>query len=1466
MPLDNKPPDPILEEFSTLTGMSSKSLSHIPVIPFGDSIPLGLEGFASAGAGAILKRLRNSKMDGKGRSLSDSSSCEDVYGERPNSSSILIDEALSKVLDRIAYNKSVSKQMVFYEGICDSGNAASDLVNKFGHCSIDDPLLVSNDASKLTMADVEHGKVESVRKANKDMVDGMNGESGFMFGDVQRNKGILNRPPIGMTKVQFGPSLFYKSSNAWSSNTSGVGVKADRAMNIESFAGKMKKGVEDRELQMKFDPQAVSTQGNGTKKISISVEDIEKGSVDCALQLYGYFVGTSMDYRVFKNEEGVKAVLESGPWMINNVPLVLNVWEPGIWLQKVKPSMIPIWVCVYGIPLELCNGNGIGKIMIGVGKPILMDKLTRERCVKKASKLDFARVLVEVLATDELPQVLEIEYPSIGDRPGRIVRPRFEEEIAAGIIKDVLNVNKSMCGKENSEKMDTDSFVEVGKKNELVGGQNFGKHNGYYNRYNFSSSQSRGFQTYNRINGSSGRTNFASRGPNQHDRNGSAGGRNQSNGWKVKGIDKSIGLKKGNDNVMSDAVSFKKNSLNQHDVKSGNILKPSLMSKYNAYFQPNVLVRGSGSSMQVNVKGKNVLVSNSFQALEDQDMVDKEECFLSSVDEEFKSNWSLSQLAFFYNNCSKFGLAPYVDNDDVKGLNNDLNQNQAIDMIRNGSYSIYALLETKLKKNKLSRNCSKVMGSLVVKDAHWVLLRDFNVILEPSERSFGYSYISAGMEEFRSCIAKKGVSDLVIVMCNMGFLDKFPNANAVFLSFVCSDHSPSVLNIPNIAGPMPKPIKFANFLASKAEFLPIVKSVWEKDVLCFAMFSLGSKLKLLKKPLRKLKFVQGNLVEKVQSLKVKLFKVQEDMIKDPFNEALRVEEVEVLKAFFAAAKDKELFLKQRSKITWLNLDGNSFSRDSVRDQFLKHFESVLGRREEVVPIHEPSSLFINKLSMMDADLMVKHVSLKEIKDVLFSMNDDKASGPDGFSAKFFKGAWSIMGAEFSQAILDFFSNGKLLKEINSIVIVLVPKPQTLKRVSDFRPISCCNIVYKCISKFITNRINGSLNSLVDDCQSAFIPSRQISYNILLSQELMRNCHRKSGPSKVSFKIDIQKAYDSVDWGFFRQCLIHFVFPWKMINWIMNCMTSPSYTICVNGDYYGYFKGDLLIFSHGDVKSMSVIKSASEEFSNISGLKPSMEKSLVFFGNVPDPIKAYILEIMAFSIRSGCSSHFFSSLSLQVYWSYVFILPKFVSSEIEKLMRGFLWSQGDSLIGKAKMKWYDVCILKEHGSLGPLCQFISKMDIFKAGLSLSCNIADVVKDGEWIWPSYWRSKFEFLFVMPPPLLFQDRLDKVLWKSRNNKHFKDLMRLDAAPDNIFYIIEYFSSSPVGKSIWSIIQRLVLGASVYYLWVERNNKIFQRISRSVEDICSIISDVGNKVNISSACDDFGIEKVEFEWHIPW
>nr|GEZ13531.1 hypothetical protein CTI12_AA080440 [Tanacetum cinerariifolium] len=139
----------------------------------------------------------------------------------------------------------------------------------------------------------------------------------------------------------------------------------------------------------------------------------------------------------------MKIVLESGPWMVNNVLLVRNIWEPGIWLEKVEPSTIPICVCVYNIPMDLCDGNGIGKIMSGVGKPMLMDKMTKERCLKKSGKLNFARVLVKVNAKEKLPHVLEIAYP----------------------LLEVLKGGGSVINKGDNGNLDEYGLVEVGMKN-----------------------------------------------------------------------------------------------------------------------------------------------------------------------------------------------------------------------------------------------------------------------------------------------------------------------------------------------------------------------------------------------------------------------------------------------------------------------------------------------------------------------------------------------------------------------------------------------------------------------------------------------------------------------------------------------------------------------------------------------------------------------------------------------------------------------------------------------------------------------------------------------------------------------------------------------------------------------------------------------------------------------------------------
>ena len=121
----------------------------------------------------------------------------------------------------------------------------------------------------------------------------------------------------------------------------------------------------------------------------------------------------------------------------------------------------------------------------------------------------------------------------------------------------------------------------------------------------------------------------------------------------------------------------------------------------------------------------------------------------------------------------------------------------------------------------------------------------------------------------------------------------------------------------------------------------------------------------------------------------------------------------------------------------------------------------------------------------------------------------------------------MVGEDVCLAVKDFFTHSKLLKQVNHTILSLIPKVPNPEKITDFRPISCCNVIYKCISKIIANRIRGCLDNVVDLKQAAFIPGRKISDNILLTQEIMHNYHLHRGPPRCAFKVDIQKAYDTV---------------------------------------------------------------------------------------------------------------------------------------------------------------------------------------------------------------------------------------------------------------------------------------------------------------------------------------------------
>ncbi|KAK4381223.1 Transposon TX1 uncharacterized protein [Sesamum angolense] len=288
-------------------------------------------------------------------------------------------------------------------------------------------------------------------------------------------------------------------------------------------------------------------------------------------------------------------------------------------------------------------------------------------------------------------------------------------------------------------------------------------------------------------------------------------------------------------------------------------------------------------------------------------------------------------------------------------------------------------------------------------------------------------------------------------------------------------------------------------------------------------------------------------------------------------------------------------------------DGNEQTEPTIISSiFVDFFQGLLGgdRTNRAIDLRYLHPWARHILTDDEARDITRPVTIDEVKTALFHIEEDKAPGPDGFSSGFFKGAWPVVGEEVSKAIIDFFKTGRLFKQLNATLLTLIPKVRTPHSVADFRPISCCNVVYKVISKILVSRIREILDLLISPSQNAFVPGRLIGDNILLAQELFSGYNQCRLPPRCALKVDLRKAYDTVEWDFLIATLQMFGFPAVFIRWIEECVTSAHYSVVVNGGQlieqdgeFQYhwrckdlnlfqlsFADDLLLFCKADVRS------------------------------------------------------------------------------------------------------------------------------------------------------------------------------------------------------------------------------------------------------------------------------------------
>ncbi|XP_074300223.1 uncharacterized protein LOC141631456 [Silene latifolia] len=250
------------------------------------------------------------------------------------------------------------------------------------------------------------------------------------------------------------------------------------------------------------------------------------------------------------------------------------------------------------------------------------------------------------------------------------------------------------------------------------------------------------------------------------------------------------------------------------------------------------------------------------------------------------------------------------------------------------------------------------------------------------------------------------------------------------------------------------------------------------------------------------------------------------------------------------------------------------------------------------------------------------------------------------------------------------------------VVTEAPKLSNPVSVLDFRPIACCNTIYKTVAKVICKRLSRVLPDIVSESQGGFIKGRNFVENVLICQDLVRLYNRKAASPRCMIKIDLRKAYDSVEWLFLEQMMGALQFPQKFIDMVMMCVTSPSYSMNVNGNHFGFFPGkrglrqgdplspllfalcmeylsrilgvvaqqdsfkfhplcaplrlnhlliedDLLLFCKGTDVSIMWMLRAFSTFSAASGLTHNKAKSEMYFNGVPTSKIDPILQVSGF---------------------------------------------------------------------------------------------------------------------------------------------------------------------------------------------------------------------------------------------
>ncbi|GMI73050.1 hypothetical protein HRI_000974300 [Hibiscus trionum] len=501
-------------------------------------------------------------------------------------------------------------------------------------------------------------------------------------------------------------------------------------------------------------------------------------------------------------------------------------------------------------------------------------------------------------------------------------------------------------------------------------------------------------------------------------------------------------------------------------------------------------------------------------------------------------------------------------------------------------------------------------------DIPWLVIGDFNELLLSSEKQGGRDRPVRQMKGFSAVLNECGLDDLGFTgqwftwekgkfsntnvrerldrgVASGSWWDLFPDFKVYHLQHTFSDHCPILVNtgFGSSAHVRTGQFRFEAAWLLEESCEPEVQKLWS-----LSSGDYLDRLSQVKKGLdRWFKDLRRKKTSTLAVLKKKLAYLNEQT---PSDEVLG--EITDTKLSMNFELDKEeIFWEQRARSNWLKHGDRNTSffhrcaSQRRRKNKVKSLENVNGEvcseDNEMLEVATNyfSSLFTSS-TIGDCSRILEGVNVcisesmnlslrkaftaAEIWDSVKSMSPLKAAGENGLGALFFQKFWHVIGDDTVTFCLTVLKQERPMSDINQTRIVLVPKVDNPTGMSQFRPISLCNVLFKIISKTLANRLKLVLPLCIDEAQSAFVPGRLITDNVLAAYEIFHSMRMKKGGKNgfLTAKLDMFKAYDRVEWNFLHSMMTKMGFDEGWISILMDCISTVSYSVILNGSIGDFF--------------------------------------------------------------------------------------------------------------------------------------------------------------------------------------------------------------------------------------------------------------------------------------------------------